>query len=79
MTTSHSGLSLEEQSRSVTALLRHFAWARVASRDGLYEIWQPEDDATDELEIVVPLDPNRGDFAALLRRAKSNTVQLESQ
>ncbi|MEJ7634431.1 hypothetical protein [Aeromicrobium sp.] len=73
--TSPSELSLEEQSRSVTALLRHFAWARVAARDGLYEVWRPEDDPTDDLEVVVPLDPNRGDFGALLQRAKSQVLR----
>lgn len=75
MTVDDSELTLEEQSRSLNALLRHFEWLRVSSRAGIYEVWRPEEDADDELEVIVPLDPDRGDFTGLVQRAKRQVLQ----
>jgi hypothetical protein len=50
---------------TLTALLRHFDWAVTGRNENLYEVWSYQGD-----DVVVPLDPNRGDFAALLQRAQ---------
>lgn len=51
----------------LTALLRHFDWSPKTGVPSLYEVWQGEDSS---LEVLVPLDPERGDFSALVERAK---------
>lgn len=49
-----------------TALLRHFSYGPSAKVPGRYEVWTTRD--TDR-EILVPLNPESGDFAVLLSRA----------
>lgn len=53
-------------SRDITTLLRHFDWLPIYS-DDRYQIWRLENS---EQEVLIPVDPSRGDFAALLRRAE---------
>ena len=55
-------------SELVTAMLRHFDWSPTSKAVGRYEIWTLPD--TDEsTEVLVPLDPARGDFEDLVSRA----------
>jgi hypothetical protein len=58
---------------TLTVLMRHFDWAPSAGVAGRYEVWSPEgtdaDDADDVDEVVVPLDPQRGDYGRLIQRA----------
>lgn len=55
----------------ITAVLRHFDWSPVSKAPGLYEVWaQDEDDADEEEQVLVPLDPDRGDYRYLLERAQ---------
>jgi hypothetical protein len=53
---------------ALTALLRHFNWAPTSKVPGRYEIWTTRDREDDE--VIVPLDPQKGDFAGLLDRAR---------
>jgi hypothetical protein len=55
-----------EKSDTATALLRHFDWAPTSKVPGKYEVWTL-DGSYDE--ILVPLDPAKGDFDPLLDRA----------
>jgi hypothetical protein len=64
MTASNSATYIE----TLTALLRHFEWSPTSKLPGRYEIWSPEEQPGEE-EILVPLDPSRGDYAALAERA----------
>lgn len=68
-TAAHEAVPTQE---TVTALLRHFDWGPTAKLPGKYEVWtrlgSPD-------EVLVPLDPNRGDFGSLLDRA-FRTVML---
>ncbi len=52
---------------TLTALLRHFDWKPVSLNPGAYEVWEQN-----EGEIIVPLAPDRGDFAALMRKAQES-------
>lgn len=52
----------------LTALLRHFHWAPSARELGLYEVWTAQD--SPDSQVIVPLDPQRGDFRGLLDRAQ---------
>jgi hypothetical protein len=54
-----------------TALLRHFDWKLRARTADVYEVWGPDDDSD---EVLVPLDSTRGDFEALLGRARRAIV-----
>ena len=55
----------------LTAVLRHFDWAPVSKAPGIYEVWAPnEDDTSEEEQVLLPLDPDRGDYAYLLERAQ---------
>jgi hypothetical protein len=56
----------------LTALMRHFEWAPRSRTSNLYEVWGPEDD--EDEEVLVPLDPQRGDFAVLLQRARRSVI-----
>ncbi len=61
----------ELDTRMITAVLRHFDWSPVSKAPGLYEIWAPDaDDAPEEEQVLLPLDPHRGDYAYLLERAQ---------
>jgi len=51
----------------VTAMLRHFDWSPTSKATGRYEIWTLPD--KDSGEVLVPLDPAKGDFAELVQRA----------
>lgn len=52
----------------LTAVLRHFDWSPASKAPGRYEIWTPED--SDDDQVLMPLDPSRGDYIALLERAQ---------
>lgn len=55
----------------ITAVLRHFDWSPESKAPGLYEIWTPDtDDAPEGEQVLLPLDPQRGDYAYLLERAQ---------
>jgi len=55
----------------ITAVLRHFDWSPVSKAPGLYEIWTPDtEDASEEEQVLLPLDPDRGDYTDLLERAQ---------
>jgi hypothetical protein len=53
---------------TLTALLRHFHWAPTSKEPGRYEVWTTQDSPGDE--VVIPLDPEKGDFSGLLNRAR---------
>lgn len=53
----------------MTALLRHFNWAPKSKVPGRYEVWAATREREDD-EVIVPLDPEKGDFATLLDRAR---------
>lgn len=55
-----------ERAGITTALLRHFDWAPTSKVPGKYEVWTT---TGSEMEVLVPLDPQRGDFNLLLDRA----------
>jgi hypothetical protein len=57
---------------TLTALLRHFEWSPSSKLPGRYEIWTPEEGADEE--ILVPLDPDRGDYNALVERARRSVM-----
>lgn len=59
---------LRERAETTVALLRHFSWTVEAEVPGLYAVWGRHGD---EEQILVPADPSRGDYAALLQRALS--------
>jgi len=52
----------------LTALFRRFNWQRVSGTPGLYEGWSPGEDSP--VELLVPLDPSKGDYHLLLERAQ---------
>jgi hypothetical protein len=54
-----------ERAGTTTALLRHFEWSPTSKVPGKYEVWTTRGTAD---EILVPLDPLRGDFDVLLDR-----------
>lgn len=62
---------------SLTALLRHFDWAPASKNPGLYEIWQPPKD--EFAEVLIPLDPLRGDYGQLLASAQHLILQRYGQ
>ncbi|MFC6152044.1 hypothetical protein, partial [Mumia xiangluensis] len=51
----------------LTALLRHFDWSPTSHVLGAYEVWTERLRDSDD-EVLLPLDPSRGDFAALLTK-----------
>ena len=60
-----------QDTRIITAVLRHFDWSPVSKAPGLYEIWTPDtDDASEEEQVLLPLDPDRSDYVDLLERAQ---------
>ncbi|NKS31218.1 hypothetical protein GS534_13270 [Rhodococcus hoagii] len=52
---------------TLTAVLRHFQWAPTGKMPGRYEVWQADELSDDE--VIVPVDPSRGDYSTLLGRA----------
>lgn len=64
-------LTSDPTADSVVALLRHFGYRWRPGVPGRYEVWSVPD--TDG-EILVPLDPESGDFAALLTRAVRTVI-----
>lgn len=68
MTTS----SVHSELEMLTALLRHFEWAPRSRTSNLYEVWGSGGD--EEEEVLVPLDPQRGDFDMLLQRARRSVI-----
>jgi hypothetical protein len=61
----------------LTALLNHFGWAQRSFNPGLYAIWSQALDSDDE--ILVPLDPLKGDFEALVTRATQTILTRYGQ
>jgi len=51
----------------ITALLNYFGWEQRSINGTLYEVWSPSEGSPDE--VIVPLDPMRGDFESLSDRA----------
>ena len=54
------------EAETLTALLRHFHWAPTSKEPGRYEIWTTQDNPSNE--VIVPLDPTKGDFAGLVEQ-----------
>ncbi|WP_426171645.1 hypothetical protein [Microbacterium sp. DWRC1-3] len=52
----------------ITALLRRLQWAPASKAPGRYEVWSPRD--SDLEEVIVPLNPESGDYLQLLNRAR---------
>lgn len=67
---------LAERAQLLTALLRHFDWSPAAKVPGQYEVWQSREDSDD---VLVPVDPTKGDYDVLLDRAFRLTMQLHGQ
>jgi hypothetical protein len=65
--------SRNDEAEDVVALLRHFNWSQASLVNGLYEVWTDNTRGSDE-EILVPLDPQRGDFEKLVDRARRAIV-----
>jgi hypothetical protein len=63
-----SGSTDSIDTETLTALLRHFHWAPTSKEPGRYEVWTAQD--SPNREVIVPLDPEKGDFAGLLDRAR---------
>ena len=61
---------------ALTALLRHFDWSPRSKVPGRFEIWvtHSSGDEGEDNEILVPLDPTRGDFPGLLDRARRRVL-----
>ncbi|MEV5069015.1 hypothetical protein MRBLMI12_000576 [Microbacterium sp. LMI12-1-1.1] len=57
----------------VTALLRRLSWAPASKALGRYEVWTPEE--TDSDEVIVPINPEAGDYAVLLERARRHILR----
>ncbi|TQJ19726.1 hypothetical protein [Kribbella jejuensis] len=58
----------------LTALLRHFDWSPTSHVPGAYEVWTERLRDSDD-EVLLPLDPSRGDFAALLTKARRHLTR----
>lgn len=55
----------------ITAVLRHFDWSPISKAPGLYEVWTPDtEDELEEEQVLLPLDPQRGDYEYLIERAQ---------
>lgn len=57
---------------ALTALLRHFDWSPVSKIPGRYEVWTT--DSNEDNEVLVPLDPYKGDYGGLLDRARRTVL-----
>lgn len=55
--------------RTLLSALRQFGWEPSPGRPGIYDIWTPTDPSVPDLEIIVPRDGERSDYASLFRRA----------
>jgi hypothetical protein len=55
---------MDELRRTLTAR----GWRKSGGVPDVYEVWESPDGTG---EVIVPLDPNRGDFESLLARAKA--------
>jgi len=64
---------LTTDAQTLAVLLRHFDWSPISKIPGLYEVWSTED--KEDEEILVPLDPSRGDYAALLTKARRTVYE----
>lgn len=58
----------------LTALLRHFDWTPTSRVPGAYEVWTERLRDSDD-EVLLPLDPSRGDFGALLSKARRHLTR----
>ena len=58
----------------LTAALRKFAWQPVGGIPGLFETWSLQR-GSHPVEILVPLDSQKGDFVNLLERARDEFVR----
>jgi len=58
----------------LTAALRKFEWQPVGGIAGLFETWSLERGQR-PIEILVPLDAQKGDFLNLLERARDEFVR----
>jgi len=54
---------------SLTAVLRHFDWTPTAGAQGVYQVWTKDDQA--DAELILPLDPQRGDYEPMLQRVQA--------
>lgn len=61
--------SVADPSQHITALLRRLAWAPTSKALGRYEVWSPNDSETEE--VIVPINPENGDYRQLLERARN--------
>ncbi|WP_433202809.1 hypothetical protein ACQP1G_12935 [Nocardia sp. CA-107356] len=59
--------SADFDSNIIESLLLEFNWHKTVDMPGLYQVWRNESRTTQE--IILPLDPNKGDYRSLLRRA----------
>ncbi len=60
--------SFSDPAEHVTALLRRLSWAPASKSPGRYEVWSPADN--EDEEVIVPINPENGDYAQLLERAR---------
>ncbi|WP_033106728.1 hypothetical protein [Microbacterium profundi] len=59
---------IEGSTLHITTLLRRLQWAPASKAPGRYEVWSPSDSDIDE--VVIPLNPESGDYRQLLERAR---------
>ena len=53
-------------------ILETIGWSQVGGATGLFAAWSPSEDSDEEL--LVPLNPEKGDYAVMLRRARNRLV-----
>lgn len=65
----------EPSAETLRVLLRHLAWTPRDASGAPYELWHPVGRDGDEDQLLVPTDPERGDFDALVRRATQSILR----
>ncbi|PZF09193.1 hypothetical protein DEJ25_15300 [Curtobacterium sp. MCPF17_011] len=68
-----STLGTQDDVELATTLLRHFEWTPSSGVPGKFEVWTRPDRSD---EVLVPLDPQRGDFDQLVARALASVRRL---
>lgn len=61
----------------VTAALRKFGWEPSGGVAGLFETWRNGEGSRDA-ELLLPVDPTKGDYSDLLARARERLVMWDS-
>jgi hypothetical protein len=63
----------ESDALMLESLLIRFGWERVIGQPGSYDVWTPQAGREDD-DLIVPRDPSRGDFPALVTQATRRLV-----